>query len=459
MTSQRDLDRLLDGFFAEGTNELADRVIDAALEQVNHVHQRRVLRVPWGLTTTPMLTRLAAAAVIGVLAVGSAIYLLRPGPNVVGGETPTPGLNTTPAPSTSPSTIAVRASTWAATGSMVTLRSGFTATLLRDGTVLVVGGDIGGSAELYDPTSGTWRATGRMVAPRAMHSAVLLPDGRVLVAGGNTGNGPSAELYDPATGTWTATGNMLTPRGQFLATLLPNGNVLVAGGFKPGCCMLTSAELYNPGTASWTATGNMVVGHVGVVDTATLLADGRVLVAGGQTSGIPGSSEAMASEAELYDPGSGRWTTTGSMVAIRADHTATLLPNGTVLVAGGGAGRCLQGACGLAVGPTSAELYNPDSGSWTVTAPMVAQEGGTATLLHDGRVLVAGSLVAGGASAELYDPGTGTWSSSGDSRVTMGVATATLLPDGSVLLTGFAPACYSCVAASVVVLYNPGSGQ
>jgi hypothetical protein len=420
MTHQRELDRILDAFLADGHDEVADRVIDAALDQIDHTRQRRALRMPRRFQAMPMLTRLAAAAVIGVIAVGGAFFLGQRGqPAAVGGPSQTPGASAShsetvsPSAGPSPSVVAPRAASWTATGSMITAGWGYTAT--------------------------------------------LLPDGKVLVAGGNGGNGTSAELYDPGTGSWTATGRMVTPRSQQLATLLPDGKVLVAGGFGLSS-MLTSAELYDPTTGSWTAIGSMALGHIGVVDTATLLRDGRVLVAGGQTSGIPGSSEAMASAAELYDPGSRAWTTTGSMIAIRADHTATLLPDGKVLVAGGGSGRCLRGACGLAVGPTSAELYDPGSGTWTVTMPMVAQDGGTATLLRDGRVLVAGRLEAGGVSAELFDPGTASWSASGDSKVTMSVATATPLSDGRVLLTGFAPGCYSCKAVSVVVLYDPGSG-
>ncbi|TFG86222.1 MAG: kelch-like protein, partial [Gemmatimonadales bacterium] len=182
--------------------------------------------------------------------------------------------------------------------------------------------------------------------------------------------------------TWTATGNMIEARAFPTATLLPDGRVLVAGG-SLGLGGLASAELYDPGSGSWTATGNMIEGRG--FHTATLLPDGTVLVAGG--IGL--------STAELYDPGSGSWTATGNMIEARAFYAATRLPDGKVLVAGGRNSG------------TSAELYDPGSGTWTVTASMIeARSGHTATLLSDVRVLVAGGEALG--SAEVYEPGSGT---------------------------------------------------
>jgi hypothetical protein len=285
--------------------------------------------------------------------------------------------------------------TWTATGNMVTPRYGHTATLLPDGTVLVVGGAsflIGSglaSAEVYHPGNGTWTPTGPMIALRARHTATLLPDGTVLVAGGGyLSDGQeslaSAELYDPATGTWTATGNMITPHdGGHTATLLLDGTVLVAGNGR--------AERYDPEGGTWTATGNMITPHDGG-HTATLLLDGTVLVVGG--AGSP--------SAELYDPSHGTWTATGDMVSPRGSHTATLLPDGAVLVAGGSTSRDLTG--------TSVELYEPATRSWTAMRDMLRlRNGHTATLLPDGTLLVAGgtdplSPFVEDLRAELYDP-------------------------------------------------------
>jgi hypothetical protein len=134
-------------------------------------------------------------------------------------------------------------------------------------------------------------------------------------------------------------------------------------------------------------------------ETATLLPNGNVLVAGGRIIQGPDS---LAS-AELYDPQSGVWSATQAMVAPRGCHTATLLPDGKVLVAGGTGG---DGSALAAL--ASADLYDPASGTWSATASMVAaRRGHTATLLPDGKVLVAGGGGIGPTSAELYDPGSG----------------------------------------------------
>ena len=256
-----------------------------------------------------------------------------------------------------------------------------------------------------------WTATGNMDGVRAGYTATLLLDGRVLVAGGGGSSGvdalASAELYDPDTGSWTATGNMHEGRNRHTATLLLDGRVLVAGGGNSvGVDAVASAELYDPDTGSWTATGNMHGGVVhpqlGVLDgrnghTATLLLDGRVLVAGGSSFNVGSSLHALAS-AELYDPDTGSWTATGNMDGVRYRHTATLLADGKVLVAGGGGSVA------------SAELYDPSSASWTATVDMITPRlNQTATLLADGKVLVAGGEGLSGplASAELYDPSSG----------------------------------------------------
>ncbi len=306
---------------------------------------------------------------------------------------------------------------WTASGANIEPRLHHTATLLDDGRVLVVGGVCSGcgefghlaSAELYDPRIGTWVATGSMATEREGHTATLLPNGMVLVAGGFgpvlEANGyrmtslASAELYDPRTGTWAPTGSMVTAHLQHTATLLPDGIVLVAGGICSGCEGTTddpqpSAELYDPSSGSWSATGEMIEPRGEVLHPATLLSDGTVLVAAGYT-GIGGNS--AIAFAELFDPSSGAWTSTGTLIQARTSHTATLMGDGTVLVAGG-----FGGGSRLA----SAELYDPRRGTWTATAGMIdARESHTATLLADGTVLVAGGYGSDAASAEVYDPG------------------------------------------------------
>src|SRR4029079_2853569 len=175
----------------------------------------------------------------------------------------------------------------------------------------------------------------------------------------------------------------------------------------------------------WYPTGGMIEARIG--HTARLLSDGKVLVAGGWT-GPDGNG--AATSAELYDPSSGTWSATGSMHGARGGQTATLLPDGRVLMAGGGSG----GFGSLA----TAELYNPVSGTWTATADMLeAGQGQTATLLSNGKVLVVGGVYGPPQQAELSDPMSGTWTATGF-RTTRGSGhTATLLPNGRVLVVGF----------------------
>jgi N-acetylneuraminic acid mutarotase len=341
--------------------------------------------------------------------------------------------------------------TWATTGSLATARYLHTATLLPNGKVLVAGGLNGSgtflaSAELYDPASGSWTATGNLGAARGSHTATLLPNGKVLVAGGsNFGALASAELYNPASGTWTATGSLGAARDGHTATLLPNGKVLVAGGTGIGQFILASAELYDPASGTWTATGSL--GAARVNHTATLLPNGKVLVAGGGNNS--GSAGVMAS-AELYDSASGSWAATGSLATGRQAHTATLLPNGEVVVAGGSK---------LSSALASAELYNPASGTWTATGSLgAARDSHTATLLPNGKVLVAGGNNSSGdlASAELYDPASGSWTATGNLGAARDNHTATLLPNGKVLVAGGQNSSGSSLASAE--LYDPASG-
>jgi hypothetical protein len=199
------------------------------------------------------------------------------------------------------------AASFITTGQVSHGRPNETATLLPNGQVLTAGGTSGSaisSAELYDPLAGIWAATASMSVPRSSHTATPLRNGKVLVAGGSNGAlGRTAELYDPATKTWTSTGSMATNHSQHTATLLRDGRVLVAGGRStfPVNSLVANAEIYDPTTGIWSTTGTMRTNRFG--HTATLLPDGRVLVAGG-TGSPPGGGP----EAEIYDPATGLWT-------------------------------------------------------------------------------------------------------------------------------------------------------
>ena len=267
------------------------------------------------------------------------------------------------------------------TGSMNRARAGHTATLLANGKVLVTGGS-DASAELYDPASGTFTFTGSMISPHNLHSATLLRDGKVLIAGG----GDDAELYDPSTGAFTATGSMHHPwLDAASGPLLPDGTVLIG------------TEVYHPFTGTFTDTGHVSYDYE---YTSTLLIDGRAFIAGGGDSD-PG---ACYSTTELYDPVAASFVAAQKMTLCRFSHTATLLPSGTVLVAGGASYDP-----GYQANLASVEIYDFSSGAFGWIGNMIAgRQGHTATLLPDGRVLIAGGVGAPGysalSSAEIYSP-------------------------------------------------------
>jgi hypothetical protein len=325
------------------------------------------------------------------------------------------------------------------TGTMTIPRTFHTATLLLDGRVLIMGGvdytfSFGGflsSVEVYEPFTGTFTATGNMTTARAGHTATLLPDGRVLIAGGSLNNGfnvpiASAELYDPSTGTFTRTGDMVAAHTFHQATLLANGKVLISGGSGVEGS-LPRAELYDPATDTFSATGAYASNISGFNSSqrasSTLLPDGKVLIVWEEHA------------AELYDPNTGTFTPTGPPSAPSYNDglpTTTLLMNGKVLVAGGADDDGFH---------TKAELYDRSTGTLDATGNMAARSEHTATLLPDGTVLLAGGLGTFGepppalTSAEIYDPGSGTFSATGTTTVRQD-HTATLLNNGQVLVAG-----------------------
>jgi hypothetical protein len=315
------------------------------------------------------------------------------------------------------------------TGAMVVARNGQSATLLPDGRVLIVGGNADKSAELYDPATGMFSLTGSMVEGQPGATATLLRDGRVLITGGTDGTldeNPvaSAELYDPKTGTFSLTGSMTTARSGQTATLLSDGHVLIAGEDRSSTA-IPSAELYDPGTGTFSPTGSPVKLRGG--STATLLSNGRVLIAGGTGSGA--YSDTAAASAELYDPTTGKFALTGSMTTSRwSGHTATRLPDGRVLVVAGNGSNVQE------VPLASAELYDPKTGKFSATGSMhVARDAHSTILLHYGRVLVVEGALG---VAELYDPATGQFTRTGSDMPFRGGQSATLLVDGRVLIAG-----------------------
>ncbi len=220
--------------------------------------------------------------------------------------------------------------------------------LLDDGRVLVVGGQdivpsspqdgilpFVGTTEIFNPETGEWRQAATMVQPLFRQAAVLLSDGRVLVVGGTFSNGPEsarAEIYDPATDTWTPTEDMGVERGRPKAVLLSDGRVLVTGDKSLDFRAVTGkAETYDPDTGAWTPTEDMSKASVG--HALTLLPDGRVLATGGVH---PTNRHFGAySMTEIFDPTSNSWSPGPELAQPRIHHSATLMPDGRVLLIGG----------------------------------------------------------------------------------------------------------------------------
>ena len=362
--------------------------------------------------------------------------------------------------------IAQTPGTFTPAGNMTTPRTRHSATLLKDGRVLIAGGNFYGppNAELYDPATGTFTPVGNMIRGGI---PVLLPNGRVLFLS-STG----VELFDPSTGifTDTAVGNLSEYKGEGTATLLNNGKILITGGTngESACCAIAADPVvYDPSTQMFSFAGPYAdtgapsisatygAGTSGLAFApATLLANGQVLI----------SSE---SAAEVYDPVSNSFNLTARMTAVGDGggiptsifgRAATLLPNGNVLVTGGDPGYYDTGD----VRPlSSAELYVPSSGTFALAGDMALPRGSpAATLLADGTVLITGGRIDPfdntSPIAELYDPITGMFSLTGRLNSGRRDHQATLLQDGRVLITGGTSLDVSVPASAEI--YTPLTG-
>jgi large repetitive protein len=318
--------------------------------------------------------------------------------------------------------------------------------------LLAVGLAAANAAPAFGQAHGTWTRTGNrghgdpVKEGIEFYTATLLQSGQVLVAGGsNPDTGKiyaNAQLYNPATGSWRQTGSMSTPRQRHTATLLANGEVLVTGGSpgSPFVDILDTAELYNPSTGTWTTTGNMTTAREN--HNAVLLENGEVLVTGGNfyTVTLTGTGCEIGCEfvepiaaAELYNPSTGTFKATGSMKAARTQAQLTLLPNGEALIAGGCAEFNNDGGCDdQGAASCTAELFS--NGHWSLTANLVQCANAVlgAALLPNGDVLIED----GNTAIEFYDPSTNVWQATlgPPSGFTFGGPLASLA-NGKVLVT------------------------
>jgi Kelch motif protein len=367
---------------------------------------------------------------------------------------------------------------WMTDGQMAENRSGQTATLLLNGSILVAGGLTGNTtiqtAEILDPVTHAFTSLGNMQVARNQQTDTLLPNGKVLLAAGSTDaiflN--SAELFDPSTNLFTPTGSMATARKSHTATLLQDNNrVLITGG-KSATGDLASAEIYDSSTGQFSVTSSMNDGRS--LHTATLLPNGvltfppgSVLVAGGRNGPNP------LNTAEIFNPVTNTFTFTGMLNIQRKRHAANLLLDGTVFVEGGASESNGQP---VDQGTPTAEIYNitgTPAGTWSIHPPQDMSTGRTehtATLLSDGTVLVSGG-VSSVLPSDLYNPATQTFSPTGGllhqrqrhiSLLLTNPAWGSLV--GQVLAIGGAytgsPVFGGIqVALDTVEIYNPATGQ
>ena len=272
-----------------------------------------------------------------------------------------------------------------------------------------------------------WTAGDTLNSKRAFHTSTMLPGGKILTCGGSDGVRPlaSCELLDPATREWVVTGSMISPRANHTATLLPNGNVLIAGGMTPEEPATATAEIFYPDTQRWVATSSMTMARQ--LHTATLLPNGNVLVAGGAVA------DAYSDSAVIYISSTGYWmngvgNNGGVMISGRSQHTATLLKNGKVLLAGG-----INSS-----GPMKkAELYDYTNRTVAAAPDMLQYRyAHTANQLRDGNVLVTGGSdgLDSLRTSEVYNGAA--WVGETELNYNRANHRTVLLPNGKVMLTG-----------------------
>ncbi len=337
-----------------------------------------------------------------------------------------------------------------ATGSLTTGRTNHTATLLADGRVAVIGGEDYdyaplASIEVFDRATEIFTEASALVTPRTNHTATRLPSGLVLVVGGGRTNsigGPagedvlgSVELFDPVAGSVQAAAALVTARSHHTATLLLDGRVLVVGGASDGHVTspsfgdeVGSAEIYDPADGAWHETAPLAAPRF--LHTATILGDGRVLVAGGSNA-----AEDQIVATEIFDPADETWSPGPPLAEARVFHAAAALPDGGALVVAGK----LANIKFLA----TSERTSPAADAFTASAALPESRTGVGlSVLPSGRLLASAGLHGSTSGfnllddAHVFDPAADTWSPIDGLATARVLHTSTALPTGEVLVIG-----------------------
>jgi Kelch motif len=316
----------------------------------------------------------------------------------------------------------------------------------------------------------SWQTVGKLAAGRTFHQATLLADGTVLLTGGQ-GADPtgvtgcaaqaSAERFHPTTNAFTPLGSMRVQRQYHTAVRLLDGRVLVLGGEMGRCrepVLLASAELFDPATGMFASVANMTIGREGA--TATLLPDGRVLVVGGIEFSPGGNMVRVHATAELFDPATGTFQPAGALASPRTSHAAVGLPDGRVVILGG------WGDHGQAIGRV--EIYDPASGTFSAKGDLAQPRSDmTATLVPGGKIVVAGGTSGGPAqgnptilaSIEIYNPATGQSAITGTLASRRWLHVAVALADGRVLVASGTDRFNGAKLLRTADLVDPATGQ
>ncbi|WP_413575488.1 Kelch repeat-containing protein [Bdellovibrio sp. HCB290] len=313
-------------------------------------------------------------------------------------------------------------------------------------------------AEKIDMSKFTWRRQGNLAKDRALHVTALLPNGKVLVAGGlsqtSSTNTPldSTEIFDPATGLWSAGPALPSPRLFSHATVLTDGRVLVAGGLDGAFARTATTAIYNPASNSWSAGPSIAVPRVG--HSSHLLPNGKVIIIGGAAHP---TTSAPTEKTEIFDPATNQWTYGPDMPTAVSEFSSATLSDNTILILGG-----LTTAATTSI--TTVQAYNPSTNSFTTKTPMtLGRYQAAAAVLPSGNVLLTGGWASTGsmtATTEIYNVSANTWSAGPSLSANRRAHGAISLPSGKILVTsGVTNLTFPSIAAKTSEIYNPATNS